>query len=195
VGPAGRRHEVAPGLEARGGLEPLLGASDVGRSLAGAQQPAVDLAGGDDTDHLACGDHGHRLVEQRHSFDHPPGRDVRVAEQGHGIELEVLVAVAPRDLDCRCRELLALGRIGGPRGAIEHVLADIENGDDSDTEGGDVRADYDRRVVEARHCDRSGWSERPSRAGGSRQAPMDGFGDHARAAALDPQPPGAAGHQ
>ena len=46
---ARRRHEVAPGLETSRRGQPLLGASDVGRPFAGAQQPAVDLAGGADT--------------------------------------------------------------------------------------------------------------------------------------------------
>ena len=53
VRPAGRRHEVAPRLEASGDAEPLLGTSHVGRPFAGAQQPAVDLAGGADTDDLS----------------------------------------------------------------------------------------------------------------------------------------------
>ncbi len=120
VRPAGRRHEVAPRLEASRGLEPLLGASDVGRPFTGAQQPAVDLADGADTADLSCEDGGHRLVEQRHPLGDAPRSDVRVAEQRHGIELEVPVAVPPGDRDRRGRELLALGCIGGPRSAIEH---------------------------------------------------------------------------
>ena len=40
VRPAGRRHEVAPRLEASRGGEPLLGASDVGRPFTRAQHPA-----------------------------------------------------------------------------------------------------------------------------------------------------------
>ena len=108
VRPAGRRHEVAPRFEASRGGEPLLGTSDVGRPFAGAQQPAVDLAGRADTDDLSRGDRGHRLVEQPHPFGDAPRGDVRLAEQRHRIELEVPIAVAPGDRDRCRRELLAL---------------------------------------------------------------------------------------
>ena len=120
VRPAGRRHEVAPRLEASRGAEPLLGPSHVGRPFAGAQQPAVDLAGGTDTDDLSRGDRGHRLVDQPHPFGDTPRGDVRLAEQRHRIELEVPIAIAPGDRDRRRREPLALRCIGGPRSAIEH---------------------------------------------------------------------------
>ena len=48
-----RRDEVAPGAEAARHRHPLLGAGHVQRGLAGAQQPAVDVADGNHADDLA----------------------------------------------------------------------------------------------------------------------------------------------
>src|SRR5215213_9179146 len=70
--PTDGRHEVAPRLEAPGYAHPLLGARDIERDLAGAQQPAVDVTHWDDADDLAGRDCGHRLVDELHALRHTP---------------------------------------------------------------------------------------------------------------------------
>ena len=97
VEPAGRGHEVAPGDVVGCHRHPLFRTSDVGRALASAQQPAIDLAHGGDAHDLAARDRSHRLVEQRHPLSDAPGVHVRVAQQRERAELEVRVAEAPSD--------------------------------------------------------------------------------------------------
>ena len=110
VRPAGRRREVGPRDGAAGRGEPLLGAPDVGRALAGAEQPAVDLADRADAGHLPARDGGHRLVEQRHPLRDAAGGHVRLAQQRLGAELEVPVPEPPGDRERRQRQALALRR-------------------------------------------------------------------------------------
>ena len=123
VGTADRRHEFAPRPEASGNRHPLLGARDVERDLAGAHQPAADVADRDDADHLARRDRGHRLVDQPHALGHTPGGDVGLAEQCEGVVLEIDVAEPPPDLECGRGQPSSLGRVVGERSAVDNEPA------------------------------------------------------------------------
>ena len=122
---AGGRDEVAPRDEAPRDREPLLGAPDVERVLAGAQHPAVDLADRGDGAHLAARRGGHRLVEQRHPLGDPPGGDMGLSQQRDRAELEVAVPEPPGDRERRHRLLGALGRVARPRRPVEREPAVI----------------------------------------------------------------------
>jgi hypothetical protein len=111
----GGTHEQGPGDVVVDPRHPLLGTPQIDRVLAGAQQPAVDLADRPVPDDLATGDGRHRLVEHSHALLHATGRDVRLAEQGERIELEVRVAEPPGDAQRRRGDLLALDEIARER--------------------------------------------------------------------------------
>jgi hypothetical protein len=148
---AGRRHEVAPGDVVGGCGHPLLRACDIGRTLACAEQPAVDLAHGRDAGDLPTRDRGHRLVEQRHPLGNAPGVHVRVAQQGERAELQVCVAEAPRDRERFLREPLAFPRVARPgraverqpavRGALLHPLEEARGSRHPPVGGGHVAVD------------------------------------------------------
>ena len=118
---AGRRDQqrVAPGREPVDHHHPFLGPADVRRPLARAKQPTVDVADCGNTDDPSRRHRGHRLVDQRHAFADPARLHVGVAQQGHGVKLEVSVAEAPGNRQCGLGEPLSLGRVIAERRAVE----------------------------------------------------------------------------
>src|SRR5215211_2119359 len=117
--PTDGRHEVAPRLEAPGYAHPLLGARDIERDLAGAQQPAVDVTHWDDADDLAGRDRCHRLVDELHALRHTPGGYECLTTQGERVIFEIDVAEPPPDGE-RCRgQPFTFGRVVGKRGTVE----------------------------------------------------------------------------
>jgi hypothetical protein len=125
----GGRDEVLPGDELTHHRHPLLGAAGVGGVLAGAQQPAVDLADGTVAHDLARGYGGHRPVEQRHPLSHAPGGDVDVAEQGERVELEVGVTEPPGDRERRgaSRSRSDASSVHGARSSVSQPWAALSS--------------------------------------------------------------------
>ena len=97
---------------------PLLRSPHITGVLAGAEQPAVDVADRADRHHLASRDGCHRLVDERHPLGDSPGDHVSLSQQGERVELEVRVAEPSRNRERRGREpysLRCVAREGRPR--------------------------------------------------------------------------------
>jgi hypothetical protein len=126
VHPAGGPDEGAPGREARGGRHPLLRSLDVGGTLAGPEQPAVDLCRGVDAAHLARRHGRHGLVEQRHPVLHPALDDERMTAKRLRGELQLTIGEAAGDRPGLQRAPLALLGVLDPGRAVQRQPAVLD---------------------------------------------------------------------